>query len=714
MKQVVQSYRTGELRVADVPAPGVEPGCILVRTAVSLVSTGTERVAMQLANKSIVGKARQRPDLVKKVLERVVRDGLLATGRAVFARLDEPLPLGYSCVGRVIAVGEGVPRFAVGDRVACAGSKVANHAELNLVPHNLAVAVPDSVDDEAAAFVTVGAIALQGLRTAAPTIGETFAVIGLGLIGQIAVQLLRSNGCRVLGIDVDEKKVALARELGCDVAIVRGGAVEEAAAGLTDGNGVDGVLICAGTDSNDPVQLAGALCRDRGRVVAVGAVGMEIPRRPYYDKELVLLQSRSYGPGRYDPVYEEIGIDYPIGYVRWTEQRNMQAFLDVCQRGGVKPPALVSHRFAIERASEAYDLIAHDPGVLGLLLTYPAGAALSRTVTRQPIRSLGNGTVRVGVIGAGLFTTGTLLPAIADDPAVALVCIASARGLSAEHLARKFGFARCSTDADAVSSDPEIDAVVIATRHHLHAEQAASALRGGKHVFVEKPLALDEESLQNVLRAEAESNRLLMVGFNRRFAPLSIELKQFFEGRRQPLVVYYRVNAGPILASSWIHDPAVGGGRILGEVCHFIDFVTFLTSSTPTSVFTHGVRPLGGARADDNVNISLAMADGSIATISYVATADASAGKERIEVLGDAATAVLEDFRELRLRRRGKEKTIRRLSQDKGHRAELKAFFAALRSGGSAPIPISELAAVTRATRAALDSLSSRTPIDLI
>jgi predicted dehydrogenase len=711
MKQVLQSYRTGELSLTDVPAPGLEPGAVLVRTKRSLISVGTERQVMDLAKRSLVGKARARPDLVKKVLGRLSRDGLLATGKAVFNKLDQPIPLGYSCVGSVLAVGEGVAGLAVGDRVACAGAKVANHAEVNLVPKNLCARIPEGVSDDAASFVTLGAIALQGVRTAAPTLGETFAVIGLGLIGQVVTQLLRASGCKVVGIDLDDRKVTLALELGADAVVNRKGDVAGAVSALTSGRGVDGVVICAATSSNDPVVLAGDLCRDRGRVVAVGAVGMEIPRRPYYDKELSFHQSRSYGPGRYDPAYEELGHDYPLGYVRWTEQRNMEAFLHQCAIGAVKIDRLVSHRFPIERAEEAYQLLGGgDP--LGILLEYPARELPDRTVAVNAARVV-DGAVKVGVIGAGAFAAGVLVPAIASEKGTRLLAIASSRGFSARHLADKYGFELCSTDADSIFQQPEIDAVFVITRHDQHASQTAAALRAKKHVFVEKPLAIDRAGLEEVLAAHAGSGRILTVGFNRRFSPLAVELAAFYEKRRAPLVMHYRVNAGEIPAESWIHDLAIGGGRIIGEACHFIDLCTFLAGSLPVSIYAQGVSAAGAARPDDNVTLSLRFADGSIATIAYVATGDPTAGKEHLEVLGDGSVAVLDDFRMLTLRRNGRSRTSKQMNQDKGHRACVASFLRAVKSGGPAPISIESLAAVTQATFAAVDSLATGEPVSL-
>jgi predicted dehydrogenase len=712
MRQVLQSYRTGELELADVPAPVLEQGSVLVLTRASLVSVGTERMVMDLAKKSLVGKARARPDLVRKVMERVARDGLVAAGKAVLNKLDQTIPHGNSCVGRAIAVAEDVGGITVGDRVACAGAKYANHAEVNLVPKNLCARVPESVDDEAASFVTVGAIALQGIRTASPTLGETFAVIGLGLIGQLVAQLLRANGCRVLGVDLDARKVALARELGADAAVTRDADVTAAALALTNGRGVDGVLICAATGSNDPVVLAGELCRDRGRVVVVGAVGMEVPRRPYYDKEISFHQSRSYGPGRYDPSFEESGHDYPIGYIRWTEQRNMEAFLGACASGALRTRELVTHRFSIGRAQEAYALIASGADPLGVILEYPArqAAADERVLTVPRPAAQRDGKIRIGFIGAGAFAGGTLVPAFARQRGVRLETIVSARGYSARHVATRFKFASFGSDAEAVAKDGGLDAVVIATRHNLHATQARLALESGKHVFVEKPLALRDEELERVIEAARSAGTVLAVGYNRRFSPLGEELARFFSGRREPLVMHYRVNAGQIPSESWIHDPAIGGGRIIGEVCHFIDFCAFLAASSPTTVYAQAVGPAGAARADDNVDLSVRFADGSLATIAYVATGDPTVGKEHVEVLGDGAYAALDDFRDLLLVRGGRRKHVKKAAQDKGHRACAAAFIEGMR-GTREPQGLASLASITRATFAAVESLSTGEPV---
>jgi predicted dehydrogenase/threonine dehydrogenase-like Zn-dependent dehydrogenase len=708
MKQVLQSYRTGELSVADVPAPGIEAGCLLVLTRTSLVSAGTERATVELAKKPLWQKARERPDLVRKVFEKVKRDGLISAGKATLQKLDSPLPLGYSCAGIVIAVGDGIHDIAVGDRVACAGAKAASHAEVNLVPRNLCAKIPANVSDESAAFVTLGAIALHGVRQAAPTLGESFVVIGLGLIGQLVVQLLRASGCSVVGIDLDPVKVALAKSLGCEEALLRSDDVMTKVRAFTEGRGADGVVIAASAASSDPISLAGELCRDRGRVVALGAVGLEVPRRPYYEKELVLLQSRSYGPGRYDPSYEENGVDYPVGYVRWTEGRNLDAFLQQLGQGRLKLESLVSHRFPIERASEAYQLLEAGGNPLGIILSYAAEGSPSREVkvVAKPLRE---GELRVGLIGAGNFASGTLAPLLVSTPNARLTAIASARGVTARHLAEKSGAARATTNGEALLIDPDLDALVIATRHHLHATQTESALRAGKHVYVEKPLALDDEGISKCLAAQRATGAQLVVGFNRRFAPLTLELVNAFSGRRSALMIQIRVNAGEIPNNSWVHDPREGGGRLVGEGCHFVDLCQAIAGARVTQVFAQSIGPAGGARADDNFTLSLQLADGSVGQIVYAATGDASAGKERIEVIGAGTLAVLDDFRKLEIFRGGKSKVSRALSQDKGHAAAIAAFVRAAK-GGPPAMPLVELECASRATLAALRSLRTGIP----
>jgi len=707
MKQILQNYRTGDIRVQDVPAPSEpEPAGVLVRTAASLVSAGTERMAMELGRKSLVGKARARPDLVAKVMQKLARDGAVATARTVFAKLGVPNPLGYSCSGTVLDADDAP--FSAGERVACAGMKAASHAEVNAVPRNLCVRVPAGVPDEDAAFVTVGAIALQGVRTAGVQLGERVAVIGLGLIGQIAFQLLRAAGCRVLGIDPEPGRLTLARELGCDAVSKPGPAAVEEMMRISSGRGADAVVICAATPDSGPVALAGELARDRARVVAVGAVGMDIPRRPFYDKDLSFHQSRSYGPGRYDPVYEERGVDYPIGFVRWTEQRNMEAFLESVASGATNVRRLITHRFPIERAEEAYRLISGGTGepFLGVVLTYSGATAGERTVQVKP-SSPARSRPGIAFAGAGAFATGVLMPEFAHAKDLRLVSVSSGRGVSARHAAERFSIAKATTEFASQLADPDVDAVVVATRHRLHAEQVAAALEAGKHVFVEKPLALDEAGLARVLAAREKSGKLLAVGFNRRFSPLARQLAERLAGRRGALQMQYRVNAGSLPDGSWLKDPAEGGGRIVGEACHMVDLCTFLAGTPPVRVYAERA----GAGEDD-VLLTLRFADGSTAGISYSACGDPSYPKERLEVLGDGAVAVLDDFRALEFSR-GKRDRRSLVLQDKGHAAEVRAFAEALKTG-VAPIPYDMLAAVARATFAALESLATGQPVDIV
>jgi predicted dehydrogenase len=612
----------------------------------------------------------------------------------------------------VVELGAGVAGWQPGQRVACAGAKVANHAEFNVVPLRLCAPIPEGLADEEAAFVTVGAIALQGIRTAGVALGESVAVIGLGLIGQLAAQLLRAAGCRVIGIDVEQAKVDLALACGAHRAVLRSEGVDEAVAELTQGRGVDAVVICAAADSNDPVELAGKIARDRGRIVAIGAVRMDLPRRPYYDKELSFFQSRAYGPGRYDPAYEEQGHDYPIGYVRWTEERNFGAFLALCASRQVDVRPLISHRFPIAAAEDAYRLLTGERQApyLGIVLTYPPGEERQQTIQLAPHPSKAtetrvSGEVRIGVVGAGAFASSVLLPALAANRQVALKTLVSAKGVSARQLGQRFGFAAASTDFAALCADPAIDAVVIATRHQLHASQIIAALEAGKHVFAEKPLALTLAELERVRRAAEGSGRLLLVDFNRRFSPLAGKLQAFFAGRGgKPLVMLQRVNAGPVPDESWLHDPAIGGGRILGEVCHFVDLFAFLCGSSPVRVEAQAVR--GNAHHDELV-ATLGFGDGSVGTIVYSSGGDASFPKERLEVFGSGRVAVLDDYRTLMLSKGGKQKTARSPFKDKGHAGAIEAFVKALREGGPPPIALAALCETTRATLAIQEAVGS-------
>lgn len=735
MKQLLQNLRSGATIIADVPVPVPQPGEVQVRTAVSLVSAGTERMVVEFAEKSLLGKARSRPDLVRQLIDKARREGVLSTLEAAFNRLDQLMPLGYSSAGTITALGSGVGDLQVGQRVACAGGGYAVHAEYAAVPRNLVTVLPEGVDFEAAAFTTLGAIALHGFRLAEAQLGETVAVIGLGLLGLLAAQLARAAGCRVIGVDVNPGRVALAERLGLR-AVLRTAAVE-AALGFSQGRGCDAVLICADTASADPVQLAGAIARDRARVVAVGAVGLQLPRKVYYEKELTFINSRSYGPGRYDPAYEEGGRDYPLGYVRWTEGRNLEAFVELLRAGQVDVRPLISHRFPIEQASEAYALITgkrREP-FLGVLLTYPgepttsgaAPAAVSVSPTPQIASTLQAAltermefaplqTVRLGVLGAGNFANAVLLPAISKVGGAELLAIASASGVSAQQAANKFGFRRALSEEEAVIGDPEINTVAILTRHHLHARQVCAALQAGKHVFCEKPLALTPDELSQVA-AQLDSARgerpLLLVGFNRRFAPLARRLHEFLKDRSEPLAANYRVNAGYIPLTHWVHDPEQGGGRIIGEACHFIDFLTFLVGAAPQEVFCQGL-PDGGRYRSDNVLIVLRFPDGSLGTISYLANGDKAFPKERVEVFCGGRVAVLDDFRSLETVWDGHRQVYRsRWQQDKGHRGEWQAFMQALQAGGPPPIPYPQLFGAMQATLAAVDALHLRSSVML-
>lgn len=712
MKQILQHVRSGNLESAEVPEPYVKFGGVVVYNSASLISAGTERMMIDFTGKSMLGKAKERPDLVKQVLDKVKKDGLMPTLQTVMNRLDQPIPLGYSCAGVVEQVGRGAEEFAVGDRVACAGMGYASHAHAVFVPKNLTVKIPDNVTFEDASYVTLGAIALQGVRVAEVRLGESVAVIGLGLIGQLTVQILKASGCRVIGIDLDPAKVSLARELGADAAVLRSEDVEGAVAAFTAGVGMDSVIITAAADTNDPTELAGEICRDRGIVSMVGAVRMDVPRKIYYEKELQLRLSRSYGPGRYDPEYEEKGHDYPIGYVRWTERRNMEEFLRLVSTGQVTPSRLTTHRFAIEEAEKAYAIVTgqdHQP-FLGVVLTYGENSGVEpvRTIELKP-RPAKAGKVGIGFVGAGNFAKAVLLPRFKAASDTVLVGVSTATGVNARTTGEKYGFSYCTTDTDQLLADESIDAVVIATRHGSHAKFAADALRAGKAVFVEKPLAINEEGLEKVLDALEASGGLLTVGFNRRFSPLAVEMKQFFpEG--QPLAVQYRINAGPITAGTWVHDHEDGGGRIIGEVCHFIDLVQFLTGDELVEVFAHS---LGGPTAElhDTVTITLRFRGGSIASINYFSTGDKSFPKEMVEVYGGNGIAILDDFRQLTLTRNGKRRRVKRLSQEKGFDREVRAFLAAVKSGGEPPIPLRSLISTTRATFAIEESLRTGLPV---
>ncbi len=716
MKQVLQYLRNGKIEVVDVPAPSARAGTALVRTAASLISAGTERSVVEFGGKNLLAKARSRPDLVRQVLDKARREGPLSTLEMVLNRLDQPMALGYSSAGSILSLGAGMEGFKVGDRVACAGGGFAVHAEYGVVPRNLLVPLPPQVDLESAAFATLGAIALQGFRLAKPQVGDRIAVIGLGLLGLLTVGIARAAGCHVFGIDLDARRIALGQAMGAHTAPRLG--AEEAGRAFTQGRGFDAVLICADTRANDPVELAGVLARDRGKVIVVGAVGLNLPRKNYYEKELQFIVSRSYGPGRYDIEYEEKGRDYPYGYVRWTEGRNMQAVVDLLASGALDVRPLISHRFPIEQAEEAYRVITGKSGqpFLGVLLTYPQteNEPRERKVELKAAAKPVNGQPGLGVLGAGNYATAVFLPVVAKTGGVVPVGIATGSGLSARHAATRFGYGFASSQETDILANERVQMVAILTRHNQHARQVVAACQAGKHVFCEKPLALNAEELDAIQTAlENHPETLLMVGFNRRFAPLSRQLAEFIGRRSEPMVVHYRVNAGYIPLNHWVHDPQQGGGRILGEGCHFIDYLTFLTGELPVRVRSLGM-PDGDRYREDNVVMTFTFADGSLGTVSYLANGDKSFPKERVEVFCGSRVAVLDDFRSLEQVQDGQRKTTTaRLRQDKGHQAAWQAFVQAVQSGGEPPIPYSQLFGVTRASFAALESLRRREEVAL-
>jgi polar amino acid transport system substrate-binding protein len=698
MKQFLQNTRSGEISVEDVPAPTLRSGRVLVHAAASLISAGTERTAVEDAKKNLFTRAKERPDAVKKVIDRVKTKGIAAAYSAVKAKLESSVALGYSASGVVTTVAADVIDLKPGDRVACAGTGYASHAEVLSVPRNLCVRLPENVGFDEGAFGTLGAIAMQGVRLVAPTLGESVVVIGLGLLGQITVQLLKANGCRVFGVDLDESKFAIALASGadkCSTPADSGRWVDT----WSRGRGADAVIITAGTPSNEPIELAGEISRIKGRVVVVGLVPMDVPRADYFRKEITVTVSMSYGPGRYDTEYEERGHDYPFGYVRWTEARNIEAFLDLVAGGSADVKKLITHRFAIDRGRDAYALVSGEKKepYLGILLEYdPAREMSARPFPRTAAKP---GKLRVGLIGAGDYARGMLLPHFKNERAE-FVAVATANGVSARNVASQFGFADTRSSADDIINDASVDTVVIATRHDTHATYAATALRADKHVFVEKPLALNCAELDDLLTAARASSGSLTVGFNRRFSPAALAAKDFFALMDAPLSLLYRVNAGRVPRDHWIHDPVQGGGRIVGEVCHFIDLMQFLTGSLPARVYAE---PL--ASDDDSIVITLKFANGSVGTIAYVADGDKAMAKERVEIFGGGRTFVIDDFSETRSYAGGKE-TIKKLGrQDKGQRDEVAAFCRRVRDGGEPVISLDDLTATTRATFRIVESL---------
>ncbi len=697
MLALLTDRKSGEVSTYDVPAPELRPGGLLVRTQYSAISAGTERATLELSSKSLLAKAKARPDLVKQVIEYARQNGVKAAYEKVHAKLDTLTTLGYSCAGEVISVADGVHEFRAGDRVACGGGTYANHAEINFVPRNLAVRIPSQVSSAAASLTTIGAIAMQGVRQAEVVIGETVAVIGAGLVGMLTIQILRAAGCRVVAIDLSPQRVKRAADFGAHLAVAADDPTLASSIKEFSRYGVDAAILAAATDSVEPAEMAAKILRDHGRIIVVGAVGMGVSRNNMYMKELSLTLSRSYGPGRYDPQYEEGGIDYPVGYVRWTERRNMEAFLDLLAAGQIDVTPLLEHRYAIEEGAKAFADLKN--GLYTAILEYNGASAVSQrsmpaVVAARP--RIGD-EVRVGCIGAGSFASTVIFPNLQSIKGVRLQSVGTTSGAGAASAQRAFKFQTAEQPSELLN-DPSVDAVFVLTRHDTHATLTAQTLHAGRPVFVEKPLAVDREQLaqlQEVYAVQLQSGRapFVMVGFNRRFAPFTEKIRQFFAGRREPMMIHVRVNAGFIPHDHWIHAQ---GGRIVGEFCHFVDWARSVIGSPIHSVTATGL-PNGTQFAPDNVAVTLKFADGSVANLLYLANGDRSIPKEFFEVFCQGAIARLQDFRTLELARNGKVQKFKS-PQDKGHRRELQLTIEAVRDGKPSPISFEELVEVTEAT----------------
>jgi predicted dehydrogenase/threonine dehydrogenase-like Zn-dependent dehydrogenase len=720
MKQIAQNYKSGELAVIDSPAPVCRPGGVLVQSLFSLISTGTEMMKVAEAKMSMVGKARARPDQVRKVLDTVSQQGAVATYKKVMNRLDSYTPLGYSLCGVVTEVGQGAEEFKVGQVVAAAGNEYALHAEYNWIPVNLCASVPDGVSPEHAAFATVGSIAMHGVRRAEVQLGDTACVIGLGLVGQLVVRLLIASGVRVIGLDVIEERCQLAEQAGAVLCAAPSDdgmdAVQRALDEISGGLGADHIFLAAGGSSNGPVETAARLARDRARVVDIGKTKLDLPWNAYYDKELDVRFSRSYGPGRYDERYELEGIDYPIGYVRWTERRNLECFLDLIARKEIEVETLVSGVFPLENASTVYaDLSAGSLKAVGVLLEYPAPPAdsapraagsLIRAGTGAAPRGADGGHLAIGFVGAGNYASSMLLPNLVRIEKAHLAHVATTRSLSAVNAQRRFGFTTASTNADAVFDDTSLDAIFIVTRHHSHADMVCRALETGKAVFVEKPLALNRDEVDRVVEAiSATGNDRLMVGFNRRFAPMLAQMRSQFGLAGTSSVMRYLVNAGPLAADSWYRNDALEGSRFIGEGGHFIDTLSWWAGSLPEEVYA-----IKGAEADD-AQVTVRFQDGSSGVITYVTTGNSRYPKETLDVAAGGRSARLDNFRKAAVWNGRRQSAIRsRGGQDKGQRSELTQFVEAILTGAPMPIPVESLVATTRATIAVRESLLSGRP----
>ena len=709
MKQLLQHLRTGRMELAELPCPPVQPGMLLIQTRKSVISAGTERMLVEFSRANLIQKARQQPEKVKQVLDKIKTDGLMPTLETVFRKLDEPLPLGYCNAGVVLEVGPGVDDVLPGDRVISNG----NHAELVCVPRHLSAKIPQGVSDEQAAFTVLGSIALQGIRLAEPSLGEKFTVFGMGLLGLLTVQLLQATGCEVLAVDLNPRRLKLAESFGAKVVdLSAGGDPVAAASAWTSGVGVDGVLITASAKTDQIVHQAAESCRKRGRIVLVGVVDLNLRRSDFYEKELSFQVSCSYGPGRYDEKYERAGHDYPLGYVRWTEQRNFEAVLGAIEKGSLRVEEMITDRYPFDNAPAAYERIQNDAGVLGVILEYADEPQRAPVVEVTPTAASAIERPVVGLIGAGGFAKGILLPFLAKTGA-SLGCVADLDVAAARYAAAKFGIGKASSDYRLILDDPQVDAVFIVVGHHLHARFVVEALEAGKHVFVEKPLAMNLEQLDDVARAaRAASDRMLMVGFNRRFSPHIEKMRELLAGRSEPLSMSMNVNAGAIPPDHWVHDPQRGGGRIIGEGCHFIDLVAHLAGS-PVATVSAMMIGEGPAVRDDKMSILLGLADGSIATVNYFSNGPKSFPKESLEVYSEGRVLRMVNFRQTNGYGFSGFRRFKTPRQDKGHKAEITRFIERLKQGGQPLISLSQMCNVTRASFAAVESARTGETIQL-
>ena len=715
MKHILQNLKTGQTTLTDAPCPATRAGHLIIQTKKSLISAGTERMLVEFSKGGLIAKAKAQPEKVIQVLDKIKTDGLLPTLETVFKRLDEPMPLGYCNVGEVIDVGTGIGEFKLGDRVASNGP----HAEIVCVPKHLCAKVPENVSDEQAAFTVLCSIGLQGIRLAQPALGERFVVVGAGLVGLVVVQLLRASGCEVLAIDINEQRLRLAEQYGARTCNAGSGDPVAVARAWTEGIGVDGVIIAASAKTDEIVHQAAEMCRKRGRIVLVGVVGLNLRRSDFYEKELIFQVSCSYGPGRYDDGYEQKGQDYPIGFVRWTEQRNLQAVLGAMADGRLDVVSMITDRFPLTEAESAYKKISNDSSALGIVLEYPDSVRQSQTIAFAQKRSRADGRCVAAMIGAGNFAKMTMGPMLAKTNARLKYVSARTNTAEATHLAKKYGFENSTTDLEQIWKDPEVNTVFIATSHNSHARLVCAALEAGKHTLVEKPLCLTADELREIekcyhskLKSQNSENPLLMVGFNRRFSPHVLKLKELIADRGEPLAMHFSCNAGIIPSDVWVHDSAVGGGRIIGEACHFIDLLSYIAGSRIVTVSAVQMGT-GAAVKEDKMSIVLSFEDGSLGTLNYFGNGSKRYPKETLEVYSEGRILRLNNFRKLEGFGFKGFRKFKTWAMDKGHKAEFQAVVNRVNEGGAPLIPFDGLANVTLASFAAMESARTKQTIIL-